>query len=87
MAKVWLGRPSLGCAIFGFVFNECILGFLFANAISLQFNTVLFVILELIALGLGIAAIRTATGIAGLIISGFLLSFLFIFSFGVHHVK
>jgi hypothetical protein len=41
---------------------------------TLAFSGILFVILELIALGCGIAARGTATGMAGLVISGVLLS-------------
>jgi hypothetical protein len=71
-----VGKASLWCAILGGVLPVRLAILVPANALLCG---VLFVILELIALGCGIVARRTATGKAGLVISGILvLCFLFV---------
>jgi hypothetical protein len=65
-----LGKACLWCAIIGIVLPVCLAILVPANAFLCGF---LFVILELIALGCGIAARATVTGKAGLIISGIVL--------------
>ncbi len=69
-----LGKASLWTSIIGFVLPMCLVILFPANAFLCG---VLFVILELVALGCGIAARRTATGKAGLVISFSLLLFFF----------
>jgi hypothetical protein len=81
--KAWLGNISLWSAIIGVVLPGCyvLLDFAFlqnhVNEQSLDYEILgyvisgfLFVTLELAALGCGIAARDTATGKAGLAISG-----------------
>jgi hypothetical protein len=82
-----LGNASLWTAIIGIVVPGC-LAVLVAVFYPRHLGNdpgplyalcgVLFVILELVALGCGIAARRTATGIAGIVISGTLCALLFL---------
>jgi hypothetical protein len=72
-----LGRASLWCAIIGIIVPGSLAILAPANA---QLCGLLFVILELIALGCGIGARATVTGKAGLFVSGIvLLCFLLLF--------
>jgi hypothetical protein len=78
--KASLGKASLGSSIIGIVLPGC-LYVLVAMCLrppgeqgwAYGICELLFVILELVALGCGIAARRTPTGKAGLAISGSLL--------------
>jgi hypothetical protein len=72
-----LGKASLWCAIIGVVLPLCLL-ILFPASASPILCGVLLVILELVAVGCGIAARRTATGKSGLVISGILLLCVFV---------
>jgi hypothetical protein len=69
------GKASLRCAIIGVVLPGCLAALGPASALL---GGVLFISLEWVALGFGIAARATVTGKAGLVISGILLVSLFL---------
>jgi hypothetical protein len=78
--NAWLGKASLVTSIIGIALSAflAVLVGIFIRGPKEQgmyfgLCLLLFVILELIALGCGIAARRTSTGKAGLVISGILL--------------
>src|SRR5436190_16303118 len=78
--NVPLGKVSLWTSIIGIVLPGClyVLVAVFFNREGWAYGVceLLFVILEFVALGCGIAARRTPTGRGGLVISGSLLSIL-----------
>ena len=78
----WLGKVSVWSCIIGVVLPGTLLALVLVNERLLPLETVLgakgpcyilFVILELVALGCGIAARHTTTGKVGLVISGLIL--------------
>jgi hypothetical protein len=79
--KVFLGKTSLWTSISGIVLPVCLAAILFvflpppgyAGLAYVALCLILSVILELVAVGCGIAAMRTATGKTGLVISSILL--------------
>jgi len=84
--KASLGKVSLGSSLIGIVLPGClyVLVAMFLRPPGEQgwaydICELLFVILEFVALGCGIAARRTPTGRAGLVISGSLLLLGFVF--------
>jgi hypothetical protein len=85
-----LGKASLWSSIIGIVLPAClyVLVVIFLSFEGLAYGAceLLFVILQLVALGCGIAARRTPTGGAGLAISGslLLLGFVFVSTFLVY---
>ena len=88
--NLWLGKASLWSSIIGIVLPAClyVLVIIFFSYEGLAYGAcqLLFVILQLVALGCGIAARRTPNGKAGLGISGslLLLGFVFVSTFLVY---
>jgi len=82
--RAWLGRASLWASIVGIILPGCLfivvlavghldLGSMVLVVGGFSCSGLVFAILELLAFGCGIAARRTATGMAGLVISGVFL--------------